>query len=59
MAKKLDDEISASVKWSVDSKTPDERQADDFLWGYTPPTLGLFRREYPKKGEDERLAREG
>jgi hypothetical protein len=53
-----EDEISVSVKWKVDLKTPDEWRADYFLWGYQPPTLGLFRREYPKKGEDERLARE-
>jgi hypothetical protein len=58
MAKKLDYEISVSVKWTVDLKTPDEWRADYFLWGHTPPTLGLFRREYPKKGKDERLARE-
>jgi hypothetical protein len=52
------EEIFTSVKWNVDLKTPDEWQADYFLWGHTPPTLGLFRREYPQKGEDERLARE-
>ena len=60
MAKKLrpEDEIFVAVKWKVDLKTPDEWRADYFLWGHTPPTLGLFRREYPQKGEDERLARE-
>jgi hypothetical protein len=52
------DEISVSVKLKVDLKTSDEWRADYFLRGYTPPTRGLFRREYPKKGEDERLARE-
>jgi hypothetical protein len=51
--------LFASVKWKVDLKTPDEWRADYFLWGQTPPTPGLFRREYPIKGtEDERLARE-
>jgi hypothetical protein len=60
MAKKLrpENEISVSLKWKVDLKTPDEWRADYFLWGHTPPTLGLFRREYPQKGKDERLARE-
>lgn len=60
MAKKLRPaaEMFTSVKWNVDLKTPDERRADYFLWGETRPTVGLFRREYPQKGEDERLARE-
>ena len=60
MAKKLRPtvEISVSVKMKVDFKTPDEWGADYFLWGHIPATLGLFRREYPQKGEDERLARE-
>jgi hypothetical protein len=61
MAKKSRQSIGlfVSVKWKVDLKTPDEWRADYFLWGQTPPTPGLFRREYPIEGtEDERLARE-
>jgi hypothetical protein len=52
-------EINVSIKRNVDLKHPDEWRADYFLWGHTPPTLGLFKKEYPKEGtHDESLARQ-
>lgn len=51
--------VFVSLKLKVDLQTPDDWRADYFLWGQTPPTSGLFRRDYAKEGsEDERLARE-
>jgi hypothetical protein len=51
--------VFVSLKLKVDLQTPDDWRADYFLWGQTPPTSGLFRRDYAKEGsQDERLARE-